>query len=100
MLWRELSLHPFISPASSSLSIRREVPQGQKCFVWDTALFLASRTLLDTCLAISKFLINRLRNGEPLLGLFELSLVVDILFSILHKACQRDRREGREREAL
>lgn len=98
MLWKELSLHPFTDPARSSLFVRREVPQGQKCYVLDTALFLASGTLLDACLAFSKFLINKLRNGEPILGFVELSLLVDILLSILQSLSER--REERERGAL
>lgn len=96
MLWKELSLHPFTDPARSSLFVRREVPQGQKCYVLDTALFLASGTLLDACLAFSKFLINKLRNGEPILGFVELSLLVDSLLSILQKACQKEEKRGKE----
>lgn len=80
-------------PARFTLS-NRVSSIGWKCSVVDTALFLASRTLFDTCLAFSKFLMNEPVHGESPVGLPHLSLLVAIVFSVL----QNDR-EGRERGA-
>ena len=64
-----------------------------KCYVLDTALFLASRTLLDTCLSLKEFLMNQLLKGEPILGSPDLNLLIALLLFILQKAFLKNRRE-------